>query len=336
MKAYVLKKGSETLDSLAMVDLPKPEAGSGEIVVRMRATSLNYRDQAVMMGRYFGGKVARDTIPLSDGAGEVVEVGAGVTRFKAGDRVAGTFFQNWIDGPPAPEARPALGSPLDGALAEFVKFNERDAVLIPENLSFEEGATLPCAGVTAWHALMVAGSVKPGDTVLVLGSGGVSMFGLQFAKAAGARVIATSSSDEKLARVKALGADDLINYSKTPEWDVEVQKITGGRGVDYVVEVGGTGTLARSMRSVGFCGKVMLIGVLSQGTDTSPHSLMLKGGSLHGIFVGSRAMFEAMNKAIERNKIQPVIGKTFEFDQAREAYKHQMTSAHFGKIVIKV
>lgn len=336
MKAYVLKKGSESVDTLTQVELPKPEPGPGQIQVRIRACSLNYRDQAVATGRYFGGKLQRDMIPLSDGAGEVVATGPGVTRFKTGDRVAGTFFENWVDGPPAMEARPALGSPLDGTLVEFRVFDQRDAVLIPKNLSFEEGATLPCAGVTAWNALVVISRVKAGDTVLCLGTGGVSMLGLQFAKASGARVIITSSSDDKLKRAKSLGADDGINYKKTPDWEKEVQRVTGGRGADHIVEVGGTGTLAKSFQSVGFKGNVCLIGVLTTGGDTSPHPLMMRGASLHGIFVGNRAMFEDMNRAIEVNDIKPVVDKVFTFDKALDAFKYHQSQAHFGKVVITV
>src|SRR5262245_16016034 len=262
MKAYVLSAGATNLEQLRRVELPEPQPGPGQILVRMKAASLNYRDQAVVTGRYFGGSVARDTIPLSDGAGEVVEIGAAVTRFKVRDRVAPTFFRGWIDGPP-PGRLPALGSPLDGVLAEYVAFDEGDAVLLSTTLSFEEGATLTCAGVTAWHAIVRVGEVRPGQTVLVMGTGGASVFGLQLARAAGARVIATSSSDEKLKRMHKLGADTGVNYVTTPDWEQEVLKATGGRGVHCVVEVGGPGTLARSMRAVGYGGRVCLIGVLA-------------------------------------------------------------------------
>jgi NADPH:quinone reductase-like Zn-dependent oxidoreductase len=304
------------------------------MLVRVRATCLNYRDQMVVTGNYFGGSVARDTIPLSDGAGDVVDVGPGVTRFKKGDRVAGTFFLGWVDGPPSP--RQARGSPIDGMLAEFVVLDEIDAVAVPRNLNYEEGATLPCAGVTAWHALVETSAIKPGDSVLVLGSGGVSVFALQFARAAGASVIMTSSSDEKLARGQGLGATAGINYRRTPEWEKEVLRLTGNRGVNVVVEVGGPGTLARSMQAVAYAGHVALIGFVAgpQG-DTNPHPLMRKGASLHGIFVGSRAMFERMNAAIEANDIHPVIDKAFDFQQAPDAYRYQQTGA-FGKVVIRV
>lgn len=336
MKAYEVSKGCKSLEGLRLAERPQPEPGPGQLLVRMRAAALNYRDLLVVTGGYFGGPVTRDTIPLSDGAGEVVAVGAGVTGFQKGERVAGTFFLGWIDGPPS-GPRQTRGAPADGMLTEYALLDEVDAVAIPKSLSFEEAATLPCAGVTAWHALVVTCRVRPGDTVLVMGSGGVSMFALQFAKAAGARVIMTSSSDEKLERGRALGADAGINYRRTPEWEKEVLNLTDNRGVDYVVEVGGPGTLARSMQAVAYAGKIALIGFLAgpQG-DTSPHPLMRKGASLHGIFVGSRTMFERMNVAIEANGIKPVIDKVFEFERAHDAYRHQQSGAHVGKVVIKM
>jgi NADPH:quinone reductase-like Zn-dependent oxidoreductase len=281
--------------------------------------------------------VQRDTIPLSDGAGEVTAIGPNVTRFKPGDRVAGTFFQVWVDGVPAPASLAALGAPLDGMLAEYVALDQEGLVRLPDHLSYAEGSTLPCAAVTAWNALMHNGRVKPGDTVLTLGTGGVSIFALQFAKMNGARVIITSGSDEKLERAKALGADDGINYHKHPDWEKEALRLTDGKGVDHVIEVGGVGTLAKSFAALGYGGQVSLIGVLAGRTgDSSPHSLMLKAGKLQGIFVGNRAMFESMNKAITVNKMKPVVDKTFPFDQAVAAYKHQLEKKHFGKIVISI
>ena len=337
MKAYELEKGSTNLASLKMVERDEPKPGPAQVLVRIRAASLNYRDQAVVTGKYFGGVLQRNTIPLSDGAGEVVEAGPEVTRFKAGDRVAGTFFQVWVDGRPQPGTYGALGYPLDGVLAEYVVLHQDGLVALPPHLSLEEGAALPCAGVTAWNALMVSGRIKPGDTVLTLGTGGVSIFGLQFAKMNGARVIITSSSDTKLERARALGADDVINYAKTPDWDKEVMKLTGGNGVDNVIEVGGAGTLRKSFLSLGFGGQVSLIGVLSgPDGDTNPHSIMLKGGKLQGIFVGSRAMFEDMNRAIAVNGMKPVIDKVFPFEEAAQAYKYQWEKKHFGKIVISI
>jgi NADPH:quinone reductase-like Zn-dependent oxidoreductase len=335
MKAYVLSAGASSLEQLRRVELPDPKAGAGQVRVRMKAVSLNYRDQMIVAGQYIGGSLPRDTIPLSDGAGEVVEIGSGVTRFKVGDRVVSTFFQGWEDGPPR-RPYPALGSPLDGALAEYVVFNQNDVVRMPQSLSFEEGATLTCAGVTAWHAIARISNVRPGETVLVLGTGGVSIFALQIAKAGGARVIMTSSSDEKLERGRELGADTGVNYNRTPDWDQEVLAATDGRGVECVVEVGGPGTLARSMRSVGYGGHICLIGFVAgfQG-DTNPRALMHKGAHLHGIFVGNRAMLEELGAAVDANGIKPVIDRVFDFDAAREAFDYQKRGA-FGKVVIRI
>ncbi|MFO7277819.1 MAG: NAD(P)-dependent alcohol dehydrogenase [Pseudomonadota bacterium] len=336
MKAYILQKDSQSLDNLCLIERPDPVPGPGQLLVRMRAASINYRDQAIVTGGYFGGRVKRDTIPLSDGAGEVVAVGPGVSRFKVGDRVAGTFFLGWVDGPPVGR-RTARGAPADGVLAELVVLDEIDAVALPPHLSFEEGACLPCAGLTAWHAVVEACRVRPGDTVLIQGTGGVSLFALQFARASGARVIGISSSDEKLERARRLGLETGINYRRTPEWGDEVQKLTGGRGVDHVIEVGGAGTLARSMQALAFGGRIALIGVLSghQG-DTNPHPLVMKGGSMHGVVVGNRAMFERMNRAIEINGIRPVIDRVFPFAEARAAYEYQQSGALFGKVVIAI
>jgi NADPH:quinone reductase-like Zn-dependent oxidoreductase len=338
MRAYIVPAGCKTSDALRIVDRPEPSPAPGQVLVRVRAASLNYRDQAVALGAYIGGAVARDTVPLSDGAGEVVAVGPGTTRVKPGDRVMGLFNQIPPSGPPF-AARAALGSPLDGMLAEQVVLYEDGVIAVPDSLSFEQAACLPCAGVTAWHALMHAGRpTRAGDTVLVLGTGGVSMLALQFAKAAGARVIATSSSDEKLAKALALGASDGINYTRSPDWDQDVMKLTGGRGVDCVVEVGGTGTLNRSFQSLAFGGKVVLIGLLTGrgGGDINPYTLMPKWGSLHGIFVGNREMFESMNKAIEAGRIQPVAGKVFPFAEALQAYRCQASGDFFSKIVITI
>jgi NADPH:quinone reductase-like Zn-dependent oxidoreductase len=329
MRAWIVPKGCTTLDQLRLVERTSPVPGAREVVVRVRATSLNYRDHAVVAGQYFGGAVTRDLIPLSDGAGEVIAVGSAVTRFKPGARVVATFFQ------PGPQPA-ALGSPLDGMLAEQVVLNEEGVVSFPDHLSFEEAACLPCAAVTAWHALYHAGRpIKAGDTVLVLGTGGVSIAALQFAKATGARVIATSSSNEKAARAMALGASDVVNYERTPEWDQEVRKLTSGRGVDCVIEIGGAGTLARSIRSLARGGKIGLIGFLAgRDGDTNPTPLMMVGGSLHGIFVGDREMFEEMNRAIAVNRLAPVIDRVFPFDSAPAAYQHQAARTFVGKIVI--
>ncbi len=277
-------------------------------------------------------------VPLSDGAGEVVEVGPGVTRFRVGDRVAGCFMPGWESGPPTDLAgKSALGAGGLGMLAERVVLPEGGVVRIPDHLSFEEAATLPCAAVTAWNALFEGDGtrVKAGDTVLVQGTGGVSIFALQFARLAGARVIATSSSDAKLDRVRAMGASDGINYKTTPDWDVAVPNLTDGQGVDHVVEVGGPGTLPRSIKSVRVGGQVALIGILTGG-EISPFPLIMKSIRLQGIFVGSRLMFESMNRAITSHQLKPVIDRVFPFDQAAEAYQHQLSGAHFGKVVITV
>lgn len=336
MKAWIVKQGSTSNEGLARAERPKPEPGPGQVLVRVRACSMNFRDPAVLTGNYFGGSVKRDTIPLSDGAGEVESVGAGVTEFKPGDRVAGTFFQTWEDGQPGP-AIAALGSPLDGMLAEYVVLPQDGLVHIPEHLSFEEGATLACAGVTAWHALVRRGGVKPGDTVLLLGTGGVSIIGLQIARMAGARVLITSGSDAKLERAIALGAEAGINYKTHPEWHEQVLKLTGGRGVNHVLEVSGAGTLQRSIASLAFGGMVALIGVLSgREGDTNPHGLMLKGARLEGIFVGSRGMFKDLNRAITANRMRPVVDRVFGFDEAPAAYAYLHEGKHFGKIVISI
>jgi NADPH:quinone reductase-like Zn-dependent oxidoreductase len=337
MKVYEVTKGCTTLDGLRKAERPEPKPGPHEVLIRVRATSLNYRDHMVIVGQYFGGAVARDTVPLSDGAGEVVSTGSGVTRFKPGDRVAGTFFQAWVDGPRT-KFYPALGVPLDGMLSEYVALHEDGVVAMPPGLSFEEAATLPCAGVTAWSALMVLGNrIKPGDTVLCLGTGGVSTQAMQLAKAAGARVIITSSSDEKLAQARKLGASGGINYKTHPDWQKEVARLTGGRGVDCIVEVGGVGTLARSYEALGFGGKIALIGFLAGFVgEQNPAALMMKGGSLHGVGVGSTAMFEDMNRAIEVNGIKPIVGIVFPFDEAAEAFRQFAAGDFFGKVVITV
>ena len=322
-------------DSLRLVERDPVAPGHGEVQLAMRAWSMNFRDLGVASGRYFGGAVARDTVPLSDGAGEVIAVGDGVTRWRVGDRVAPTFFQGWQGGPFHAGVQPtALGGALDGVLAERVTLSEQGLVRIPDHLSFEEAACLPCAGLTAWSALFDAGQGRPGQTVLLLGTGGVSVFALQFAHAAGARVIVTSSSDEKLARAKAMGADETINYKSEPDWDRVVLEHTGGRGADIVVEVGGAGTLPRSLNAVAAGGTVAVIGVVAGGGAIDPVPLIPKAVRMQGIYVGSRSGFEAMTAAIAQGGLRPVIEQRVAFDAAPEAYRAMPLGAHFGKIVI--
>jgi NADPH:quinone reductase-like Zn-dependent oxidoreductase len=336
MELYRLPKATAISDlTRAQAETPRP--ARGQVLVRMRAASLNYRDLMVATGRYGrGGSVPADLVPLSDGAGEVVEAGPDVTRVKVGDRVAGIFMQGWLAGQPdAAYAASSLGGAIDGVLAEYRVFDQDGLVQLPEHLSFEEGATLPCAAVTAWNALYAFQPLRPGETVLTLGTGGVSVFAVQFAKAAGARVIATSSSDAKLERVRALGAGETVNYKTHPDWDAEVKRLTGGRGVDHVVEVGGPGTLQRSLASTRMGGHIGLIGVLTQG-QIDP-SLILRGGAVvRGIYVGSREMFEAMNRAIAFHGIKPVIDRVFAFHEVQDAYRHLEGASHLGKVVIRI
>ena len=313
-------------------DIPVP--GPGQVVVTVRAASLNYRDLLILRGQYQN--LSLPIIPLSDGSGSVEAVGPGVTRFKTGDRVAAIFNQSWIDGP-APRRPVALGGDIDGMLAEQVLLPEGGLVRIPETLSFEEAATLPCAAVTAWNALFVKGGLRPGQSVLVQGTGGVSLFALQFAKMAGARVIITSSSDEKLEKVKHLGADAGINYRTRPEWDQEVLALTDGEGVDHVIEVGGAGTLLRSLSAVRREGHVAVIGLLSGGNVGMPiFPLLGKQIRLQGVYVGSRAHFEEMLSAIALARMHPVIDRVFAFDEAPLAYQ-TMESGHFvGKLCLRL
>ena len=331
----VAVEGAFGLENVNLVQRPAPTPGPGQALVRMKASSLNFRDLLVATGRY-NPKMPLPRVLLSDGAGVVEAVGEGVTRVKPGDRVAGIFMQTWLDGPYTDAyGKSALGGAIDGVLAEAVVFDEDGLVHLPAHLSFAEGATLPCAGVTAWNALVAQGNLKAGDTVLVQGTGGVSLFALQFARMHGARVIATSSSPAKLERAIAMGASDGIDYRATPDWDKRARQLTGGAGVTHVVEVGGVATLGRSLNAVAGGGYVAVIGVLSGiAGELSIASILHKHLRVQGIYVGSRSMFEAMNRAIEFNRIHPTVDRVFPMSEIRDALRRMESATHFGKIVI--
>jgi NADPH:quinone reductase-like Zn-dependent oxidoreductase len=332
MKAYEIVS-ADGIDALRLSERREPRPGPGQVQVRTRASSLNYRDLMTVIDPV-SRAIPYPRIPNSDGAGEVLAVGAGVTRFKLGDRVAGTFFQRWDDGPITADAMAsAMGGAQDGMLAEQVVLGERGLVHIPAHLSFDEAATLPCAGLTAWHALIEKGGLKAGETVLLIGTGGVSMFALQYAVLHGARAIVISSSDAKLERARELGAWQILNYCDEPDWERAVVALTDGVGVDHVVEVGGAGTLERSIAATRVAGHIALIGVLSDG-QINPALIMRKSLRVDGIYVGSRAMFEAMNRAIASAGLHPEIDRRFAFEQARDAYHHMRLAAHVGKIVV--
>lgn len=321
------------IDNLKEVERPEPVPGAGEIVVDMKAVSLNYRDLITVLT---GVGNRPPLVPFSDGAGVVTAVGPGVSRVKVGDRVCSLFFQSWFSGPVTAEARSKpLGGPLDGVLQQRMKLIADGVSKIPDDLSFEEAATLPCAGLTAWRAITVEAPIGPGDTILVQGTGGVSIFALQFAKALGANVIATSSSDDKLERAKALGADHLINYKTNPEWGKEALKLTDGRGVDVVVEVGGDNTLTKSLEAVRVGGSIVVIGVLGGYTNNIfIPALFGKNAKMIGISVGSREQFDDMAKHMAEWKMHPVVDKVFPVDQVQDAVKLMQAGGHFGKICL--
>jgi NADPH:quinone reductase-like Zn-dependent oxidoreductase len=321
------------IDSLEFVERPTPAPGPGEVLVKIHAVSLNYRDLMMVKGAY-NPKLRLPRIPCSDGAGEVAAIGDGVSAFQPGDRVCSTFFQNWLDGAPTPAAvKGALGGDIDGTLAEYLLLNQTGLLRIPEHLSFDEAATLPCAAVTAWNALARA-NLQPGSTILIQGTGGVSIFALQFAKLQGHRVLGISSSDAKLQRACSLGLDKGLDYGETSEWDRWVLEQTSGLGVDLVVEVGGVGTLPRSLRAVKMGGVIAQIGVLSGPADPIPVPLILhKQVRIQGIYVGSRHDFEEMNKAIAAAQLHPVFAAR-SWSEARKAFHEMESASHFGKLVL--
>jgi NADPH:quinone reductase-like Zn-dependent oxidoreductase len=323
------------IDSLEFVERPTPQPGPGEVLVRVHAISFNYRDLLMMKGLY-NPKLKLPRIPCSDGAGEIASVGEGVTRWKTGDRVAGIFMQNWLDGPLTPaKSKGALGGDIDGMLAEYIVLRDTGLVRLPEHLSYAEAATLPCAAVTAWNAL-AAGRLKPGSTVLILGTGGVSIFALQLARMMGVRVLGISGSSAKLERARSLGLDAGLNYRETPAWDRWVLEQTGGEGVDLVIEVGGVGTLPRSLGAIRMGGVIAQIGVLAGNAEPLPLALILhKQARIQGIYVGSRKDFEEMNKAITLTRLRPVV-ELFPWSQAREVMARMEQAAHFGKLVLTV
>ncbi|HKP78304.1 MAG TPA: NAD(P)-dependent alcohol dehydrogenase [Phenylobacterium sp.] len=327
------------LDAINLVELPEPRPGPGQVLVRMKAASLNYRDLLMINGTYGRGAASTTDVitPFSDGCGYVEAIGPGVTRFKVGDRVSTLFFQNWVSGSPSPETfTSALGFPIPGAGAELQVFSQEGLSKVPDFLTDQQVATLPCAALTAWRGLFHDARLEPGDAVVLQGTGGVSIFGLQFARAAGYRTVITSSSDQKLARAKALGADHLVNYRTTPVWSKAVREATGGRGADFIMEVGGAGTIRESMKAVRLGGHIAVIGVVASGGEPfNPASLIGNSARLQGVSVGSRHMFEAMCRAIDLHRIEPVVDKVFPFTEARAAFAAMAGGEHFGKIVLE-
>lgn len=337
MKVYQLASGAG-IDGLRLVDRPAPPLEATEVRVRIDTAALNFRDLMFADGVY-GVPVGEVVVPLCDGAGEVIETGTAVTRVKTGDRVIPGFWPHWIDGDIAPEkTSQAFGAQIDGTLTKELVTDQQALALAPKGLESGEAAAIPCAGLTAWNALFVRGALKPGSTVLLLGTGGVSIWALQLAHAAGLRAIVTSSRDEKLERARTLGAVETINYLSHPEWQNEVKHLTGGRGVDLVVEVGGKGTMSRSIEAVRMGGTVVVIGGVGGGEGTGVEPGALIGGAKHlaGIMVGSRAMLEDLVRFVELTGLRPVIDRHFAFDDAAAAYQHMRSGQHFGKVVIDV
>jgi NADPH:quinone reductase-like Zn-dependent oxidoreductase len=340
MKSYHIHLGAG-ITGLRVKEHDMPVPGPHEVLVRVRACSLSFRELMILILGYYPLPVRPDVIPVSDGAGEVIAVGEGVTRAKVGDRVVGAVFPRWIDGPFAWEYAAQLGGSLDGMLTEVAVLSEEALIHIPDHLSFEEAATLPIAAVTAWNALTGSRPLQAGDTVLTLGSGGVSLFALQIAKLFGARVIVTTSSEEKAHRLKALGADEVLNYRTTPDWHVAVRELTGGQGVDQVIEVGGPGTIVQSISATRYSGEIALIGSLARDASMSETSAfaVLRSAiagvvTLRSIAAGSRAQFLALNRTIALHRLKPVIDRVFPFDEAQAAYQYYQEVHPFGKVII--
>jgi NADPH:quinone reductase-like Zn-dependent oxidoreductase len=323
---------------LALKQVPLPEAGAGQVLVRVKATSLNRRDLNMMDRDDDPEHDLAGGIPLSDGAGEVIAAGPGVTRFEVGDRVAGIFFERWIAGPPSPDALASdRGGNAGGMLSEVIVTHEDGLVRVPEHLSYEEAATLPCAALTAWAGLFKRGGLRRGQYVLLEGTGGVSTFGLIFAAAAGARPVITSSSDDKLERARELGAVGTVNYRSNPDWQTLVRELTGGHGVDQVLDIGGRETLPKALEALAYGGHIALIGGLSgYGSDVPTDSIMWINATVSGVYVGSREDFEAMNAFISEHRIRPLIDRQFDFEEAQEAFDYMRTGSFMGKIVIRL
>ncbi len=336
MKAAVLT--TPGIANLTVQDIAEPEPGPGEVKVRIRASSLNYRDLVTVEGGYGKKQKQEGLIPLSDGAGEVVSVGAGVTAFAPGDRVTPMFFTDWQGGEPnGPAMARALGGSAQGCAAEFGCFPAHGLVHTPKYLTDAEAASTVCAGLTAWQAVVEQGRIRPGDWVLTQGTGGVSIFALQFAKAMGARVIATTSSDAKAARLRELGADHVLNYRDIPDWGKAAKSLTGGAGVDLVVEVGGAGTLNQSLRAIQIGGTIAMIGILAgQTSEINMGFVLMTNSRIQGITVGSREMHQAMYRAMEAHEIRPVISDTFPLDEIRDAMAFQQAGRHFGKVALTI